>query len=79
MVNEFWKDYLSEKIYYNMNVFGFVFTNFSENLRINSVVFALNKICTKEFKLPPQYTGGKDGPIIKVGMPIAIPVSAIHK
>lgn len=35
-------------------------------------------MCTKEFKLPSQYAGGKDRPIMKPGMSICVPITAIY-
>lgn len=46
---------------------------------MHNPVFALARICTKEFKLPPQYPGSKDGPTVALGTPIVIPIYAIQQ
>lgn len=49
----------------------------SEAMRIYSVGFTMNKVCTKPFKLPPL-PGQSEGFTIPKGMPIAIPVYSLH-
>uniref|UniRef100_U5ENT2 Putative cytochrome n=1 Tax=Corethrella appendiculata TaxID=1370023 RepID=U5ENT2_9DIPT len=50
-----------------------------ETLRLHSPVYTLSKVCTKEYKLPPQYDNDKDGTTIQPGTTCIIPVHAIHK
>lgn len=51
-----------------------------EALRMHSPVYAMNKNCTKEFELPPQFSDSKTNGIkLEPGFTTIIPVTAIHK
>nr|XP_029709781.1 probable cytochrome P450 308a1 [Aedes albopictus] len=51
----------------------------NETLRLHSPVFALTKVCTKEYELPPQYSDDVGKRIrMQPGMSAIIPVNSIH-
>ncbi|EDS31724.1 cytochrome P450 6B7 [Culex quinquefasciatus] len=49
-----------------------------ETLRLHSPVFALSKVCVKEYELPPQYGTGNKRVRIAPGTVAIIPVYGIH-
>ncbi|XP_053675679.1 probable cytochrome P450 308a1 [Anopheles nili] len=49
-----------------------------ETLRMHSPVFTLPRVCTKDYELPPQFPNDTKRVILRRGMSVVIPVSAIH-
>lgn len=50
-----------------------------ETLRVHSIVFAMSRVCTKDFELPPQFADGKAGVTIPKGTPVILPIYSLHK
>lgn len=49
-----------------------------ETLRMHSVVFSINRVCTKDVELPAQFSRGS-AVTIKKGTPVILPVYSLHK
>ncbi|XP_055611068.1 probable cytochrome P450 308a1 [Uranotaenia lowii] len=49
-----------------------------ETLRLHPVTFTVSRVCTKDYELPPQYANDQKRAIVKKGMTVIIPTSAIH-
>lgn len=50
-----------------------------ETVRLHSVVFAITRLCTKDYELPPQYSESMQRVTIKKGTSVIVPVYSIHK
>lgn len=67
--------YLSILLYFIIDEFPIIYI---ETLRINSVVFSMNRMCTSSFVMPPQFPGDREGVTVEPGTAIIIPVYSIH-
>lgn len=65
------------------NIFFFLIMKiiklFIETLRLNGPDFSINRVCTQDYMLPPQYPNETVGVKITAGTPVIIPVYSIHR
>ena len=66
----------NEPTYEDVNNMAYLDMVFSETLRLHSISM-LNRMCSKEFELPPSLPGSKPF-LVKPGMELLVPVPGIH-
>lgn len=78
-IDEVWKKHNGELTAEGIQELTYMDNVLYETLRLHSVVFAITRLCTQDYELPPQYMESMKRVTIKKGTSVIIPVYSIHR
>lgn len=78
-IDQVWKKHNGELTEEGLQELTYMDKVLYETLRLHSVVYAITRLCTKDYELPPQYSESMQRVTIKEGTSVIIPVFSIHK